>query len=539
MAATTGNTDDRSVTFKLKGGPSNMPYNKFKVTPKVKGKTDGDMMLVDREKDRSSLGLNKAWLQPPAGVAIQENDNFPFWGHRIYQDIQNFNKRSTKKRRVLCYDIRHGEADHNRWKNEALPDKWGDSHEEYRKCPVFNHNGVDYCIIDPPLTKEGEKDAERAKKIFQTLKRHGFPMPDTVYISPLYRAMQTFETALPEDLGIKRGNCYIAHELREQETGNCADILIGEFLKRQKRPPPPGSGICYSWMEPDIKIDGHVRSEKLEERVKKLSNELPHLPSSDCIARVTHSLLNRQTLKSLLEVSKTDDTSKVLEKFMLDEGGVFVYVIELEKQQKVKSTSTKAEQTPKYPKYDDYRKKMARRRLTAFSKDGEIPAKDVEIEPDVVEIANDIEKENDEREKLIGYDQNVERELKVNIGNIVGSGSNDTTKRIPEGRTSLDGRKIVVHRESPGDEKIAGSNDASDRRVNTGNRRNTGNNRNIDSRKLVVPRENAGEKKVTGSNDIGDRSENTGKRRSTGKSKNNESAEKVNQQKNDRRSSTR
>jgi hypothetical protein len=96
------------VVVTLKGGPAHKPYNQFKVKPDGKG----NMTLADPY----CLGLNKAWLQPPKTATAQEKKEFPYWGHEIYKHIKDFNASSSDKRRVFVYDLRHGEADHNRWK---------------------------------------------------------------------------------------------------------------------------------------------------------------------------------------------------------------------------------------------------------------------------------------------------------------------------------------------------------------------------------------------------------------------------------------
>lgn len=150
-------------------------------------------------------------------------------------------------------------------------------------------------------------------------------MPTRVYVSPLYRAMQTFLIAF-ESIGLGRNDGHILPELREQETGNCADILIDEWETGRKKPPPAGLSLSggrdpyYRWMETG------KNEWKMEKRAKRVRDEIFKIDDgdSDCVARVTHSLLIRYSIMSLAEPKDL----KVLDTFLLDEGGAFAYVVE-------------------------------------------------------------------------------------------------------------------------------------------------------------------------------------------------------------------
>lgn len=132
MPGTTKPHVERSVQLK---GPrykhKNDPYNLFSIRDSVTA--SGEKKRDEEERtlvDPRSLGLNPAWLHTrcaPVDQAVSEarkttirslhTPKFPFWGHLIYNSIKEFNASSPDRCRKLVYDLRHGEADHNAWKN--------------------------------------------------------------------------------------------------------------------------------------------------------------------------------------------------------------------------------------------------------------------------------------------------------------------------------------------------------------------------------------------------------------------------------------
>lgn len=227
----------------------------------------------------------------------------------------------------------------------------------------------------------GKEQARGTKKKFLQLKEHMFPMPKRAYVSPLLRAMQTFEYALGRDpeydpkhahkrarkeIIVRPENSWILDELREQKTGNCADILFDEFTshKTPKRPPPAGPKkqpqAGTNSEECDIESDKAVR-----ERAASLHGKIFGMDESDCIVRVTHSLLIQNNLIGL-EV----DGGTVLQKFMLAEGGLFAYVVEgkrtnKETAEKWREHNLKTVDGRKNT-VDNRKNSMGKRRISAF-----------------------------------------------------------------------------------------------------------------------------------------------------------------------------
>lgn len=187
-------------------------------------------------------------------------------------------------------------------------------------------------------------------------------MPKRAYVSPLLRAEQTFDLAL-EGIDIEYEK---TEDLREKKTGNCADILIDEFISKVKPIKPPqavtGRFDHLDWMETD---------EDVQNRAKTALEHMLSVDDSDCVIRVTHSLLIQNNLKSL---EATNGKTHMLEKFMLAEGGLFAYVIEGDK-----ATTSGGE------KRKATKPETVRRRDSAFGKpEAHTQFSEVVIEPEIL-----------------------------------------------------------------------------------------------------------------------------------------------------------
>lgn len=144
-------------------------------------------------------------------------------------------------------------------------------------------------------------------------------MPEAVYCSPLQRAMQTCERATMALRAPGSDDYYILHGLREELTGNSADILWDEFCSKDKQkhkaPPAPATGDTKAWME---------NRDAVARRAKAVAAELFAMDDSLCLALVYHSLLIQKTLAQL----ETTGTGGLMQNFMLDEAGIFAAVVE-------------------------------------------------------------------------------------------------------------------------------------------------------------------------------------------------------------------
>lgn len=221
---------------------------------------------------------------------------------------------------------------------------------EYKRIPSFTYlDGKNYDTVDPPLTSNGKAQAKSAGMRLLRLKEHKFPMPKSAYVSPLYRAMQTFMYAfvnvgLPGEQAttiLHPEEATILFGLRERQTGNCADILSDEFADKKKTPPtacPKVKGVSPEWLENDKGV--MVRAKAVHEQIFEMDD-------SDCVARVTHSLLIRYNLMNLAA-----NNQEVMQTFMLDEGGLIAYVIEGKKA--TKNPETLRESMMKQPKPEDF-----------------------------------------------------------------------------------------------------------------------------------------------------------------------------------------
>lgn len=256
-----GTTKRPSKYVELRTPRLNKPYNRFEVQYTVTETADGPGKTKYVYSGGSLvcpelLGLNKDWLHnhsaPLDQAASQEEKlrirelylKFPYWGHLIDNSIQKFNAANTRRCRKLVYDLRHGEVDHNAWKSVFKKAEWTEvkrdpinsrvetraylkQYPEYKRQPIIEFGGKKYCLIDPPLTANGEDQAKRANDVFHFLRNYMFPMPKRAYVSPLHRAIQTFHHGL-NNIGIRPEDSHTLDALREKETGNCADILVDE-----------------------------------------------------------------------------------------------------------------------------------------------------------------------------------------------------------------------------------------------------------------------------------------------------------------------
>lgn len=190
-------------------------------------------------------------------------------------------------------------------------------------------------------------------------------MPKRAYVSPLLRAMQTFDNALGSDPEndpkypdketiIQPEDSYILDKLREQETGNSADILIEEYASGSKLPRKPRK-IQPDWYEEED-------DEKVQMRTASLHDDIFGMDDSDCIVRVTHSLLIKNNLIRLKYLG-----GNVLQKFMLAEGGLFAYVVEGKRAKKRKAGELGGTTWEKVTKrQENIENSMGPRRRSAF-----------------------------------------------------------------------------------------------------------------------------------------------------------------------------
>jgi broad specificity phosphatase PhoE len=270
----------------------------------------------------------------------------------------------------------------------------------------------------------GAEDVEEVATLFQVLKKRGFPVPTTAYISPLLRTIQTSKGGL-SGLEITRDKKHVVKELREQLTGNSADILIGEYVRGEKKPPPANSGLTNNWMEEGKDEKGNDLELKLKRRVRRLLKELPGQDDSDCIVRVTHSLLNRYTL---MDLAMKDSEKSTLKRFMLREAGLFAYVAEVDKH------TGELIKTTRLDKYEDAK---IWRRGTAFSDPDHLNEPEaVRIEPGILKRRDIIEEENAQSNLSIDSRDTVRDKRMVGGSkqNIIKKGSNDFGENIDKNR---------------------------------------------------------------------------------------------------------
>lgn len=191
--------------------------------------------------------------------------------------------------------------------------------------------GPEYCLIDPPLTELGRKQASHACKVFKKLKHHRFPMPKRAFVSPLLRTMETFQIAT-KNIGIKSDESYILFNLREKEEGNCADILIDEYTSQRKLPGEWNHQKIYTKHADEIyrKMPGKDIWYEIDKNVQKRADiareDIAQMDDGTCVLLVTHSMLIQNDLKCLEDRPRKEATA--LTSFMLGEAGMMAILVE-------------------------------------------------------------------------------------------------------------------------------------------------------------------------------------------------------------------
>lgn len=175
-------------------------------------------------------------------------------------------------------------------------------------------------------------------------------MPERAFVSPLLRTMETFQIAT-KNIGIEADQSYILFNLREKEEGNCADILIDEYLS-QNEPPEElikmiktKTGRYTNYATHDHiyhKMPGkHEWYKESDEDVQSRANtarkDIALMDDGTCVLLVTHSLLIQNDLKCLEDRPRKKTGSvegreaTALTSFMLDEAGMLAILVEGDK----------------------------------------------------------------------------------------------------------------------------------------------------------------------------------------------------------------
>lgn len=109
--------------------------------------------------------------------------------HQLFHDfLINLHEKQQKS----IFFIRHGESEYNRWREQSCCN-----------LPIFYLNkSTNY---DPKLTEKGHKQAEKASETLNSMLNEYKITVDTVFVSPLTRALETF-MHLEENLTQKNQN---------------------------------------------------------------------------------------------------------------------------------------------------------------------------------------------------------------------------------------------------------------------------------------------------------------------------------------------
>lgn len=162
-------------------------------------------------------------LQAPTECMAREHD---MMSSETHESRQNDDSIQYNGDTYILYLIRHGEAKHNvlekaaREKARKEAEEQGLGPEETKQKIKKAQEAVlnDPSLLDAPLTKLGEEEAEHARQRMLELQARGFPEPEEVLVSPLQRALQTANLIFPDCNDI-----HVREDLIERQTGRACD----------------------------------------------------------------------------------------------------------------------------------------------------------------------------------------------------------------------------------------------------------------------------------------------------------------------------
>ncbi|KAI9059301.1 phosphoglycerate mutase-like protein [Trametes sanguinea] len=134
----------------------------------------------------------------------------------------------------VFFFIRHGEGYHNvgeaKYGTKAWDDHWS------------KLNGDEEIVWgpDPDLTALGVSQAQAARRLWETERERGVPLPQTQYASPMRRALRTWHEIFVESdlLSQEQRRVLILEYLREEYGEHTCDLRFPRSTIAQKFPPP-------------------------------------------------------------------------------------------------------------------------------------------------------------------------------------------------------------------------------------------------------------------------------------------------------------
>ncbi|KAF5546912.1 phosphoglycerate mutase [Fusarium mexicanum] len=206
---------------------------------------------------------------------------------------------------------RHGHGVHNDVMEEVGSEEWKN---HWSKLP----GDANRTWLDAELVEKGIQQAQELGKLYtEGIQNAGFPVPDTIYTSPLARGLWT-TSLIFRDLITEQGTDFrpvVKENLRERLTNHTCD-------KRRTRQWIQASYPDYElesgFAEEDIlwHADRSESNEAHVARTQELLEDVWRHDSGSCIALTTHSF----TISSILEVIGAPE-------FRMGEGAMVAFLV--------------------------------------------------------------------------------------------------------------------------------------------------------------------------------------------------------------------
>ncbi|KAI0328888.1 phosphoglycerate mutase-like protein [Cubamyces sp. BRFM 1775] len=134
----------------------------------------------------------------------------------------------------VFYFVRHGQGHHNvaeaKYGTQAWDAEWSKLYDD----------GEIIWGPDPELTPIGITQAQEARRLWEAELKHGLPLPDTHYASPMHRALRTWhEIFVNSDmLTPEQRRVTILENLREEHGEHTCDLRSPRTIIARNFPPP-------------------------------------------------------------------------------------------------------------------------------------------------------------------------------------------------------------------------------------------------------------------------------------------------------------
>ncbi|KAI8978794.1 phosphoglycerate mutase-like protein [Trametes punicea] len=186
----------------------------------------------------------------------------------------------------VLFLVRHGQGHHNvaeaKYGTEAWDEYWS---------KLFGDGEIIWGP-DPELTPIGIAQAEAARHLWETERKHGMPLPEKQYASPLHRALRTWHEIFVkgELLSQEERHVTILENLREEYGEHTCDLRSPRTIIARNFPPPTYEfEDGFSEEDPVWKPDERESREHVKERAQAVLDRIFSRDGGTYICITAHS----------------------------------------------------------------------------------------------------------------------------------------------------------------------------------------------------------------------------------------------------------